>query len=211
MMTRDRFESGADFEQYLTMVEKNRELWRGVWDRVVVPPDIAQRVGELGGTWHLLALSEDWCGDAVNLLPLVARLARGVPGLSFRVLGRDDNLDLMDAHLTGTSRSIPVVIVYDETFQERGWWGPRPAPIQRWVKEEGLKLPSEERYREIRRWYARDRGRTTLEEIATLLESAAGLQVVPSGPPAMEGGELAADPVSAAGSGSTRASGGDPA
>lgn len=205
MMTRDRFESGADFEHYLTLVEKNRELWRGVWDRVVLPPDITERVAALEGTWHLVALSEDWCGDAVNLLPLVGRLARAVPGLSFRVLGRDANLDLMDAHLTGTSRSIPVIIVYDEAFQERGWWGPRPAPIQRWVLEEGLKRPSDERYREIRRWYARDRGRTTLEEIATLLESAAGGVVVPSGAPVLQGGELEAEPVpgrGAAGSGS---------
>ena len=147
----------------------------------------------------------------MNLLPLVARLAQAVPGLSFRVLGRDDNLDLMDAHLTGTSRSIPVVIIYDETFQERGWWGPRPAPIQRWVREEGLQLPSDERYREIRRWYARDRGRTTLEEIATLLESAAGATMVPSGPPALEGGELAAKPVPATAAGTPRTSGGDPA
>lgn len=207
MMTRERFESGADFEQYLAVVEKNRELWRGVWDRVVIPPDIAERVGTLGGTWHLVALSEDWCGDAVNLLPLVARLAQAVPGLSLRVLGRDDNLDLMDAHLTGTSRSIPVVILYDEAFNERGWWGPRPAPIQRWVMEEGLKLPSDDRYREIRRWYARDRGRTTLEEIATLLESAAGAPVVPSGPPAPEGGRQ--EPIPASGlPGSGAAAGG---
>lgn len=195
MMTGERFESGADFEQYLTMVEKNRELWRGVWDRVVIPPDIAERVRQVGGRWHLVALSEDWCGDAVNLLPLVGRLAQTVPGLSFRVLSRDQNLDLMDAHLTGTSRSIPVVIVYDEDFQERGWWGPRPAPIQRWVLEEGLKLPSDDRYREIRRWYARDKGRTTLEEIATLVEQAAGAVAVPSGPPALEGGGLEPPPV----------------
>lgn len=210
-MTQDRYESGADFEQYLTMVDKNRDLWRGVWDRVVVPPDITERLLGVGGTWHLLALSEDWCGDAVNLLPLVGRLAQGVPGLSFRVLSRDENLDLMDAHLTGTSRSIPVVIVYDDQFQERGWWGPRPAPIQRWVMEEGLKLPSDDRYREIRRWYARDRGRTTLQEIATLVESAADAPVVPSGPPALQGGELAAHAVPVTDSNGSGDSGGEPA
>ena len=60
--------------------------------------------------------------------------------------------------------------------------------------EEGLKLPSDERYREIRRWYARDRGRTTLEEIVTLLESAAGAPVIPSGVPALDGGGLSATP-----------------
>jgi len=190
MMNRDRFESAADFETYLGTVEQNGAFWRGVWDRVVIPPEVSARVGALGGTWHLLALSEDWCGDAVNLLPLVARLAQQVPGLSFRVLGRDANLDLMDAHLTGSSRSIPVVILYDDLFRERGWWGPRPAPIQRWVREEGLTLPSDERYKEIRTWYARDRGRTTLEEIAQLMELASKEPAIPSGAPAVHGGGL---------------------
>jgi hypothetical protein len=213
MMNKDRFEAAADFQTYLGMVEQNREFWRGVWDRVVVPPDISARVEAVGGTWHLLALSEDWCGDAVNLLPLVARLAQPVPGLSFRVLGRDANLDLMDAHLTGASRSIPVVILYDDAFRERGWWGPRPAPIQRWVKEEGLKLPSDERYKEIRKWYARDRGRTTLEEIAQLIEKASGGAEIPSGAPVLEGGALAPLPVGGeavlSSSGSPEGSGGE--
>jgi hypothetical protein len=69
----------------------------------------------------------------------------------------------MDAHLTGgRSRSIPVIIVYDEDFNEMGWWGPRPGPLQEWVLGEGQALSKEDRYREVRRWYARDRGRTTL-------------------------------------------------
>lgn len=124
------------------------------------------------GTWHLAALSEDWCGDAVNILPVVAGLAREA-GWDLRVFGRDDNLDLMDAHLTnGSSRSIPVVILYDEDFTEVGWWGPRPREIQEWVMKEGLSMPSPERYKKVRGWYARDRGRTIVEELLELFSVA---------------------------------------
>ena len=63
-------------------------------------------------------------------------------------------------------------MVLDDDFRERGWWGPRPRELQDWVLTEGLALPSAERYREIRRWYARDGGRTTLEEVVALLEEA---------------------------------------
>jgi hypothetical protein len=52
-------------------------------------------------------LSEDWCGDAVNSVPYLARLAELAPNLDLRVLARDENPDLMDAHLTRGSRSIP--------------------------------------------------------------------------------------------------------
>jgi hypothetical protein len=33
-----------------------------------------------------------------------------------------------------------------------------------------MELDKETRYREVRRWYGRDRGRTTLEELVALLE-----------------------------------------
>ncbi len=46
---------------------------------------------------------------------------------------------------------------------------PRPGPIQNWVLEEGLALQSDERYKEIRRWYARDKGGTMLRELMDLM------------------------------------------
>lgn len=172
-MNRTRFDSAPTFEAYLESVEKNRELWHGVYERVRLPDDLVDAARALPDGWKLVALSEDWCGDAVNTLPVISRLADEV-GWDFRVLGRDDNPDLMDTHLTnGRSRSIPIVIVYDADFREIGWWGPRPGEIQSWVVSEGLSLSSPERYKVVRRWYARDRGRTTLREILDIVEQAA--------------------------------------
>lgn len=166
----DRFRTAPDFPTYLETVEKNRALWLGLWERAHLTDRLARAARQVSGRWHLLALSEDWCGDAVNTLPWVARFARAAPEVDFRVLGRDENPDLMDAHLTdGSSRSIPVVVAYDEPFRERGWWGPRPGPLQRWVRTEGQKLPSGERYRRIRRWYALDRGWSVVRAMVILL------------------------------------------
>lgn len=163
-----RFQAAPTFQQYIETVEANRDLWHGLFQRVRVPDDLVAAARSCGGTWRMVALSEDWCGDAVNTLPVLARFAAEA-GWDLRVLERDDNPDLMDAHLTGgTSRSIPVVIVYDEDFREVGWWGPRPRDLQRWVREEGMALSKEERYTEVRRWYARDRGRTTVREVMEL-------------------------------------------
>ena len=154
----------------LASVAKNADLWAAVWRRAVVDDDYLDRVAAVPGDWHLLVLSEEWCGDAVNTVPVVAKLAALSPNLELRVLARDENLDLMDAHLTGTSRSIPVVIVLDEEFNERGWWGPRPAELQKWALGPGQALDKDARYREIRTWYARDKGRATLEEVVRVME-----------------------------------------
>ncbi len=167
------YEQGVSFETFLPTAEKNTQLWQSVWDRVRLPDDLVARAAAVPGDWHLLVLSEDWCGDAVNIVPVLARLAEAVPNLDLRLIARDEHLDLMDQHLTnGKSRSIPVVILLNADFEEQGWWGPRPTDLQRWVLEEGLKMDSEERYKIVRRFYARDKGRTTLEEIVTGLEAA---------------------------------------
>lgn len=173
-MFQERYTAAPTFAEFLPTAEANADLWRAVSARAVVPEEILARVAALPGRWHLLVLSEDWCGDAVNSVPYVARLAELAPNLDMRVLGRDANPDVMDEHLTNGSRSIPVVIVLDEELVEQGWWGPRPAALQAWVLGPGMALEKDDRYREVRRWYARDRGRTTLEEIVTLLERVAG-------------------------------------
>ena len=170
---RERYRDAATFEEMLGAVAKNVELWAAMWRHARVEDDYVRRVASLPGSWHLLVLSEDWCGDAVNTVPIVARLAERCANVDLRVLARDANLDIMDAHLTGRSRSIPVIIVLDEAFEERAWWGPRPTVLQRWVSGQGRLLEKTARYREARTWYARDRGRTTLEEVVSMLERAA--------------------------------------
>jgi hypothetical protein len=74
----------------------------------------------------------------------------------------------MDQYLTGESRSIPVVIVLDESFEEVGHWGPRPTVLQDWVTANRA-MPKAERYPQMRRWYARDKGETTLREVVEVV------------------------------------------
>jgi hypothetical protein len=170
---RVRYQSAPSFDAFVDGARSNRDLWSTMFRLARIPESVVERVRALPRKLHLLVLNEDWCGDSVNTLPAIAKLVSLAPErVDLRVLGRDANPDLMDAHLTGTSRSIPVVIVLDEDYVERGWWGPRPSALQAWVRGPGKALDKAERYREIRRWYARDRGLTTLEEITSMMERA---------------------------------------
>ena len=122
----ERFSAGQTFPEFLEHAVANAALWRAVSAHARVEEAALARAASLGGPWHLLVLVEDWCGDAVNTLPVLGRVAEQVPNIDIRILGRDANLDLMDAHLTNGSRSIPVVMILDATYRERAWWGPRP-------------------------------------------------------------------------------------
>lgn len=133
-MLRDKFDSAITIEESIERARKNQDLWRAVWKRSTAPADLVERLRSLPSQRHLLALTEDWCSDALNTLPPLARLVADVPQLDLRLLERDQHLDVMDAHLTGQARAIPVVIILDEEYRELGWWGSRPAPLQEWLK-----------------------------------------------------------------------------
>ena len=151
------------------------ELWSGVYRTSKIPEWATQRIAATGRDWNLIVLSEDWCGDASNTVPIIARLTEASAHLRLGILKRDEHLDLMDRYLTKGSRSIPIVIVLDDWFQPVTHWGPRPAELQELVlsqKRAGVRS-SDEIYKDARRWYARDRGETTLDELISAIESAA--------------------------------------
>lgn len=169
------WDRGFTWREYLEEeVEEHEALWRGVYRKHQTPAWARERAASLPAGWKLLVITEDWCGDASNSVPVVARLAEAAPNLDLRLVKRDENPELMDRHLTNGGRAIPVVILLDEDFRPADSWGPRPEELQRFVlaeKEKG-KRPTAEIYREARRWYARDGGETLLRELLDTLEEA---------------------------------------
>jgi hypothetical protein len=162
------WESGHTWETYAAdHIQTHADLWHGVFRKAKVPPDLLTRLETAGAHLRLLVLTADWCGDASNTVPVMARLAEASEKVELGLLERDENLDLMDRFLTGGGRAIPKVLVLDEAFRLLGTWGPRPAELQTFVRTELDRgaLSRAEIYKETRRWYARDKGRTTLEEI----------------------------------------------
>ncbi len=154
-------------------VVQHRDLWLAVDSRAAVPPGALEEAARAGDGWKLLVISEDWCGDASNTVPVMAKLAEAAPGMELRVVKRDENDELMDAYLTNGSRSIPLAVVLDRDFRPVGRWGPRPAELQEMVLREkkAALRPMDDIYRDVRRWYARDRGESTVREILNIMGS----------------------------------------
>jgi hypothetical protein len=158
-----------DFQSFLNRLRNHPSLWLGTYRHATIPSWALLEFGDLPHGLRLLVLNADWCLDSATTVPLLARLAERVPGVELRLLERDEYPEVMDRYLTDQTRSIPLVILLDDEFRELGHWGPRPAPLQAWVRANLETLPKDERLKEQRRWYLRDAGETTLRE---LLESA---------------------------------------
>jgi hypothetical protein len=162
---RSVWEQSLTYDQFMGACQAQHcGLWQGLYKLAQIP-EWARDAVPGGAVRKLLVIAEDWCGDAANTVPLVAKLADTVPGLELRVVLRDANPEVMNQYLTNGARSIPIVIALDESFREIGHWGPRPSELQAWVMTNRATVAKSELYPQIRKWYARDRGETTLREV----------------------------------------------
>ena len=77
-------------------------------------------------TW--VVITEDWCGDSAQTLPVIDAIAALNPLVELRILDRDTYPQAMDLYLTNGSRSVPMVIAFATggTPEQRWVWGPRP-------------------------------------------------------------------------------------
>ncbi|HYF04087.1 MAG TPA: thioredoxin family protein [Patescibacteria group bacterium] len=117
-----------------------------------------------------MVITEDWCGDSAQTLPIIAKLASAARNVDLRILERDLYPDIMDKYLTNGSRSIPILVAFDMEGNELFKWGPRPAEaasLVRQARERGDTLA--EYGKKLHAWYAEDAGHTTEREILDLL------------------------------------------
>ena len=168
------WDQALTYEQFVKESRAHCDLWTGVYRLAKVPEWAVADAAALGERFRLVVLAEDWCGDATNTLPILAKWAEAVPNVELRVLRRDEHDEVMQRYLTnGTARSIPVVIALTESMDELGWWGPRPRALQEWTMTERAKgREKAEMYPDIRRWYAKDKGETTIREVLAVLGGA---------------------------------------
>ncbi len=121
-------------------------------------------------TW--IVLTESWCGDAGQTVPVINKIAELNPNITLKLLLRDDNDPLMSEFLTNGGKSIPKLIAYDPTSKEvKSTWGPRPSEATKLVndyKEAHGKLTPEFK-QDLQVWYNKDKGQNTADDLVAIL------------------------------------------
>ena len=130
-VTRERFAQGMTYEQFKAQMTRNQERFAANERRLELTPDDLAAFERLPRPLDVLVLAEDWCGDVIDNLPILGRLAEASGGkLNPRIFLRDKHPDLMDQYLNdGKFRSIPVFVFFDEHFKELGHFIERPASV----------------------------------------------------------------------------------
>lgn len=121
-------------------------------------------------TW--LILTESWCGDAAQSMPIFNKVEEINPNIKVKVALRDKNVETMQHFLTNGGMSIPKLIAIDDaTNNVIGEWGPRPTVATKMVSdykaEHGTLTP--EFKQDLQLWYTKDRAASIMEDALRLL------------------------------------------
>jgi hypothetical protein len=132
--------------------------------------EIVTQINKLKHKMYWLVLTEHWCGDASQIIPVLNAIAELSEGkIEMKLVYRDQNDELMNAYLTNGTKSIPKLIQLDEHFNVTGIWGPRPTFAQKMVKELKSNPVTASAYaNELHLWYAKDKQQSLEKEVAQL-------------------------------------------
>lgn len=164
--------TGNDHSEAMLHYSKmNVQRMNRVDKTVVLQQQLLDTVGFIKKHYRLLVISEGWCGDAAQLLPLFQKIAVYAPGsFELRVVLRDRNLPLIDAHLTNGGRAIPKLLIIADNGELIAEWGPRPHVLQGLLNGWKAENPDMFAVAELlHHWYAKDKTQTTQQELTTLL------------------------------------------
>jgi hypothetical protein len=120
-----------------------------------------------------LVLTEGWCGDAAQTVPVFSIIEKQYPNIKLKLLLRDENLELMDLFLTNGSRSIPKLLIIDVLSHDLvAQWGPRPQEASILINDlKAANAEFSEMKEKLHLWYAKNKGIALQSELTELLES----------------------------------------
>ncbi len=159
----------AEFVEYARV---NYQRMARVYKTTVLSVPLLQALAALQKHHTFLVITEGWCGDSAQIVPVFERMCQHTDKLSLKFLLRDENPEVMDAYLTNGARSIPKLIcLQSETLEEKFVWGPRPAALQaEVVKLLAAHVSKEEKGLFVQKWYNENKTAAIQKEMATLLQ-----------------------------------------
>lgn len=190
LITRETIQNGLSFEEYIKMTEKlleqgqttgtdhsefmvdytrlNLQRMHRLIKTTLLLEEVREKLDHLEKEMDWIILTEAWCGDAAQIVPVIAEMARYSPKIQLSLLLRDEHPRIMDAYLSNGTRSIPKLICLESgSLRELGTWGPRPATAQQMVMEAKAtpNITKEEFIYRVHKWYADNKTLDTQQEL----------------------------------------------
>ncbi len=167
------FQRGQTFAEFVAAAKQRTEGWRRLQRDATISPATITRARAVGGTWQLLVVAADWCGDSMNSVPYAARLVDSVPGLSLRIVFPDVGASVQASHRSLDGRTAtPTFVLLDSAGADVGCMIELPAPLRQWNHKSRGKVSDDSLHNYRNSFYAKDKGASLSTELVELLEAA---------------------------------------
>ena len=135
MLAAERYQQAMNISDYFDQMTQNRETVLKNYERAEITD--VDRHAFSAQPLHVLILTEEWCSDSMQFVPVLAKLATEEPGIEIRVSRRDDNLDLATNYRRKDGyQAIPVFIFFDRDMREIGFLIERPVRVSEEMADE---------------------------------------------------------------------------
>jgi hypothetical protein len=168
--------TGMEQSEALTHYSELNETRMNRLEKTIkITDEFTQILKQLKNEYLWLVISEGWCGDAAQLVPIFHKMAELSPKIDLKMVFRDENEDLMNLFLMNGSRSIPKLIVLEKnTLEVLGDFGPRPQGAKQLILDYKAEhgFIDETAKTNLQLWYLHDKGLSTQKEIMDLMTMA---------------------------------------
>ncbi|MBS1651693.1 MAG: thioredoxin family protein [Bacteroidetes bacterium] len=159
-------------EALLNYAKLNLARMKRLHETIALTGELKEVLKNIHKKYYFIVLTEGWCGDAAQNLPLLQAIESETKNIQLCILLRDENIELIDKFLTNGGRSIPKIICTDENMNNTLFtWGPRPKLAQELVMQlVAQKASLEVKSLEVQKWYNADKTMSQQSEFVELLK-----------------------------------------
>jgi hypothetical protein len=159
-------------EDLLNYTNLNQSRIKRLDKTIVISEDISLKLKKLNKKYIWLVISEGWCGDAAQILPILNKMTVQSDKIELRIVLRDSNDDLMNDYLTNGGKAIPKLIIIEKQSKKVcNHWGPRPEGALTLIKnyKEKFGIIDTEAKTQLQLWYLQDKGQSVQNEVIELM------------------------------------------
>jgi hypothetical protein len=175
LVLRRKTSGSEQTEEKISATIINLQRMKRLIKETSIDPELIRKVSELECPMLWITLTEAWCGDAAQNLPIIHKIAElSKNKIKLMLVFRDENPELMSYFMTDGKRSIPKLICMNgETLEVLGTWGPRPQSIQNIInnfKNENPGATHKEIMYHLHLSYFHDKGHALQSELSKMMD-----------------------------------------
>lgn len=163
--------SSTQSEELLNYSKLNDSRMKRLDKTFYLDDETTDALKKLDVDYMWLIITEGWCGDASQIVPIINTVAE-TASIELKIVLRDENEALMNHFLTNGGKAIPkLIMLQKDTLEVLNTWGPRPKELADIIiayKEQHGTIDNTIK-KDMQVWYNTNKGKVIVEELLALL------------------------------------------